>query len=289
MDLSTTYLGLSLPHPLMPGASPLVDDLDMVRKLEDAGAGEYALGPDRYLEHIRRVKDAVSVPVIGSLNGITPDGWLDYARLIERAGADALELNVYRMATNPYESGAHVEQQLLDIVGRVADSIRIPIAVKLSPFFSSLAHLARELQEAGADGLVLFNRFFQPDLDPEMLIPTPRLKLSTPEDLALRTRWLAILSSQLHVSLAATGGVHSGEDAVKAVLAGANAVQMVSALLHHGPAHLAVVRRELSHWLDAREYDSLHAAQASARAFHAEDPQAAERAGYLRTLQLWRV
>jgi dihydroorotate dehydrogenase (fumarate) len=318
MDLSTTYLGFSLPHPLMPGASPLVDDLDMVRRLEDAGAaamvmhslfeeqvgltarrhssrpsfpapGDYALRPDRYLEQIRRVKAAISVPLIGSLNGTTPEGWLEYARLIEQAGADALELNVYRVAADPKESGAQVEERLLDMVEAVTDSVMIPVAIKLSPFFSSLSHLAQRLKDAGADGLVLFNRFYQPDLDPEMLMAPPRLKWSTPEELLLRTRWLTILSGQVHMSLAATGGVHSGEDAVKAVLAGANAVQMVSALLQHGPAHLALVRRELGHWLDEREYDSLRDAQASARALQDQDPQSAERASYLRTLQLWRV
>lgn len=319
MDLSTTYLGFTLPHPLMPGASPLVDDLDTVRKLEDAGASamvmhslfeeqitrtagrphsgapafpaahEYALGPERYLEQVRRVKAAVSVPVIGSLNGTTPEGWLDYAALIAQAGADAIELNVYQLAADPLESGVQVEQRLLDIVEAVTDAVMIPVAVKLSPFFSSLSHVARRLKECGADGLVLFNRFHQPDLDPEMLMAAPRLKWSTPEELLLRTRWLTILSGQVQMSLAATGGVHSGEDAIKAILAGANAVQMVSALLHHGPAHLAVVRRQISHWLDEREYDSLRDAQSAARALQARDPRASERANYLRTLQIWRM
>jgi dihydroorotate dehydrogenase (fumarate) len=319
MDLSTDYLGLSLPHPLMPGASPLVDDMDMVRRLEDAGAAaivmhslfeeqitppaggssgvaasfpggyEFRLGPAPYLEQVRRIAAAVNVPVIASLNGTTAEGWLEYARLMQDAGADALELNIYRLAADPSESGAEVERRLIDMVGAVTDNVAIPVAVKLSPYYSSLSHLARELRDAGADGLVLFNRFHQPDLDPEMLLAPARLKLSTPDELLLRTRWLAILSGQLPISLAATGGVHSGEDAIKAILAGAHAVQLVSALIEHGPEHLAVVRREVSHWLDAREYDSLRDAQSAARAFRASDPEASERGSYLRMLQSWRV
>ncbi len=315
MDLSTTYLGFALPHPLMPGASPLVDDLDMVRRLEDAGASaivmhslfeeqiarprgepasfpaasDYALDPAAYLEQIRRVKAAVSVPVIGSLNGTTPEGWLEYARLIADAGADALELNVYYLATDPTESGRDVEQRILEVVQNVTDTVSMPVAVKLSPFLSSLSHFARELEAAGAEGLVLFNRFYQPDLDPEMLIAPPRLKWSTPEELALRVHWLSILSGQLNTSLAATGGVHSGEDAIRALLAGADAVQMVAALIQHGPKHLAIVRAEISRWLEEREYDSLRDAQAAARAVRTPGSQASARAGYLRTLQIWRT
>lgn len=330
MDLSTTYLGFRLPHPLVPGACPLGWDLAMIRRLEDAGApaivlpslfeeqiqadlmgtaeyleahegahaeaqsyfplaGEFAMGPDRYLEHVRRVRMAVSVPVIGSLNGTTAAGWLDYARLIQDAGADALELNFYHVATDPHESSGILEQRLLDIVVAIKAAVRIPVAVKLSPFFSSLAHLARRLDEAGADGLVLFNRFYQPDIDPDALSAVPRLHLSHPDELLLRLRWLAILSGRLNASLAATGGAHSGMDALKAVMAGAHSVQMVAALLVNGPEHLAKARRDLSHFLEEREYESLGQAQGSMSLERCPDPEAFERGNYLRVLHTWRV
>jgi len=329
MDLGTTYLGFSLPHPLMPGASPFVDNLDTVRRLEDAGAAaivmhslfeeqitreqlgmvhnvlvheestaealsyfpkpaEFALGPDRYLEQLRRVKAAVAVPVIGSLNGTTAEGWLSYAADIEQAGADALELNFYHVATDPLESGAAVERRLIDVVRHVRARVRIPLAVKLSPFFSSLPHLALSLEDAGARGLVLFNRFYQPDLDPEMLLAVPRLHLSTSDELLLRVRWLAILYGRIDGSLAATGGVHTSMDALKAIMAGAHAVQVVSALLQHGPAHLARLRREIGHWLEEHEYESLRQAQGSLSLIRTADPEAFERGNYMRILQTWR-
>jgi dihydroorotate dehydrogenase (fumarate) len=330
MDLSTTYLGFRLPHPLMPGASPLGSDFDMVRRLEDAGAAaivlpslfeeqitaeadgtvhhmlaheeshaeamsyfplaaEYSMGPHRYLEHVRRVADAVHVPVIGSLNGTSPEGWLDYARLIQDAGADALELNFYHVATDPAESGASLELRLLDVVRAVEDQLRIPVAVKLSPFFSSFAHLARQLDEVGADGLVLFNRFYQPDIDPDALDAVPRLHLSDSSELLLRLRWLAILSGRINASLGATGGVHSAIDAIKAVMSGAHAVQVVAALLTHGPAHLARLQREMSHWLEEREYESLEQAQGSMSLLRCPDPEAFERGNYMKILQTWKV
>ncbi len=330
MDLSTTYLGFTLPHPIVPGASPLADDLDMVRRLEDAGASaivmrslfeeqiagdavgvvrdvlvhedasaeatlyfpatrDYALEPDRYLEQIRRIKASVGVPVIGSLNGTTAEGWLRYAGLIQQAGADALELNFYHLGTDPRETGAEVERRLFEIVRHIKQSVTVPLAVKLSPFFSSIANVARELDAAGADGLVLFNRFYQPDIDPDMLQAVPRLRWSTSDELPLRVRWLAILSGRIGASLAATGGVHTGVDAVKAVLAGAHAVQLVSALLVHGPRHLAVVRRELGHWLEEGEYESLRQAQGSMSLLRCPDPAAFERGSYVRTLQTWRL
>ncbi len=328
MDLSTTYLGFALPHPLMPGASPLVDDLDTVKRLEDAGAAaivmhslfeeqiedavrgleahrlaheesvaearsyfpapaDYALGPDGYLDQIRRIKAAVGVPVIASLNGTTAAGWLEYARQIEQAGADALELNVYYVATDPRESGAEVERRLLEVVREVKARVRIPVAVKLSPFFSSLPHLAHQLDALGADGLVLFNRFYQPDIDLDALEAVPKLHLSTSADLLLRVRWLAILSGRVRASLAATGGVHTGLDALKAVMAGAHAVQMVAALLVHGPGHLRVVREELARWLEEHEYDSLRQAQGSMSLARSPNPGAFERGNYMRILQSW--
>jgi len=330
MDLSTTYLGFTLPHPLMPGASPLADDLDMVRRLEDAGAAaivmrslfeeqitreqlgsvhdimvhenasaealsyfpepdEYALGPERYLEQLRRIKAAVNVPVIASLNGTTPQGWIDYAKLMQEAGADALEINFYHVATDPAESGADVEQRLLDVVRLVKQAVTVPVAVKLSPFFSSLPHLARQLDGLDVDGLVLFNRFYQPDIDPEALEATPRLNLSTSDELLLRVRALATLSGRTRASLGATGGVHTALDALKAVMAGAHGVQMVAALLHHGPQRLGEVRDELAAWLEEHEYESLGQAQGSMNLQRCPDPDAFERGNYMRVLQTWRL
>lgn len=329
MDLSTTYLGFKLPHPLIPGASPLSADFDMVRRLEDAGAAaiilpslfeeqitadeegsvqhitaheesnaealsyfplaaDYAMGPERYLEHVRRVSSAVKVPVIGSLNGTSAAGWLNYARLIQDAGADALELNFYHVATDPAESGASLEQRLLDVVRAVKSHVSIPVAVKLSPFFSSVANLAQHLDQAGADGLVLFNRFYQPDIDPEALDAVPRLQLSDSSELLLRLRWLAILSGRVRASLSATGGVHTGLDVVKAVMSGAHSVQMVAALLTHGPMHLVKIRRELGHWFEEREYESLAQAQGSMSLRRCPDPEAFERGNYMKILQTWK-
>ena len=329
MDLSTTYLGLKLPHPLMVGASPLVDDMDMVKRLEDAGAAaivmhslfeeqitrealgtimdmelhagsnaealsyfpnpdEFRLGPEKYLEQLWRIKKAVSVPVIASLNGITPAGWLHHGKLMEEAGADALELNVYYLATDPAESAAAVEKRTLDIVRAVKSEVNIPVAVKLSPFFSSLAHFAVELEAAGADGLVLFNRFYQPDIDVEALEAVPSLQLSGSSDLLLRLRWLAVLHGHVKGSLAVTGGVHTGLDALKGVMAGASAVQMVSALLLHGPERLSQVRAELAEWLEEHEYESLQQSLGSMSLNKCPNSQAFTRANYMRILNGWK-
>ncbi|MSO48896.1 MAG: dihydroorotate dehydrogenase-like protein [Acidobacteria bacterium] len=232
---------------------------------------------------------AVQVPVIGSLNGTSPEGWLDYARLIQDAGADALELNFYHVVTDPNQDGAALEQRLLDVVRAVKAHVRIPVAIKLSPFYSSFANLAHQLDDAGASGLVLFNRFYQPDIDPDALDAVPRLQLSDSGDLLLRLRWLAILSGRVRASLAATGGAHTCIDTVKAVMAGAHAVQMVAALLLHGPSHLAKIRRELSHWLEVREYESLEQAQGSMSLLRCPNPEAFERGNYMKVLQTWRA
>ncbi|MEZ5293141.1 MAG: dihydroorotate dehydrogenase-like protein [Vicinamibacterales bacterium] len=329
MDLTTTYLGLRLAHPIITGASPLVDHMDVVRRLEDAGAAaitmhslfeeqiaaereatwshldahaeghaeavsyfpradEYALGPDKYLEQIRRIKAAVAVPVIASLNGVTGRGWTDYAVAMQQAGADALEVNVYAVATDLEMAGTAVEERVVDALRLVRAAVTIPVAVKLSPFFSSVAHLAHRLDTAGADGLVLFNRFYQPDIDVEQLDVLPRLTLSDSSELLLRLRWLAILSGRLRGSLAASGGVHTGLDAVKAVMAGAHAVQVVSALLHHGPEHLATVRREMEAWMAEREYASMTEMRGSMSLGRCPDPAAFERGNYVRLLQTWR-
>jgi dihydroorotate dehydrogenase (fumarate) len=329
MDLSTTYLGLQLQHPFMPGASPLVDDLDTVRRLEDAGASaivmhslfeeqieqemartlrdleagsessaeaqsylptpaEFALGPDAYLEALRRIKAAVDVPVIASLNGHSPTGWLGYAVMMEQAGADAIELNLYAVASDPSESALEVERRTVEAARLVKKAVRVPVAVKLSPFFSSLSNLALRLEEVGVDGLVVFNRFYQPDLDLDALEVVPRLHLSDSSELLLRLRWLAILSAQRRLSLACSGGVHSASDAVKAIAAGASAVQSVAALLRHGPSHLELLRREVETWLTEHEYHSLRQLQGSLNLSRCPDPAAFERGNYLRILSSWR-
>ena len=308
MKLTTRYLGLELAHPFMPGASPLADTLDSVRRLEDAGASAivmrslfeeqilherygssgFAFGPDRYLEQLRRIKAAVSVPVIASINGTTTEGWLRYARLLQRAEANALELNFYHLATDPAEDSASVEGRLLDIVAVLKESIAIPLAVKLSPFYSSLPNLAARLDTIGAQGIVLFNRFYQADIDPDELDTVSQLHLSSSDELILRLRWLAILSSSFRGSLAVTGGVHHPMDAVKAVMAGADAVQMVSALLEHGPQHLRLVRDGFERWCDSRGYASIDQVRDRMSLMHESHPHAAERRNYLRILQSWK-
>jgi dihydroorotate dehydrogenase (fumarate) len=330
MNLATKYLGLTLAHPLMPGASPMVDDLDVVRRLEDAGAAAivmhslfeeqirdeqvaivahadgfsyahaearsylpapdtFALGPDGYLEQLRRIKSAVGVPVIGSLNGTSLGGWLEYARLMENAGADALELNVYQLATDPDVSGPTLEDRTIEMIRALRDDLRIPLAVKLSPFHTSLAHFARRLDAAGPAGLVLFNRFYQPAIDVDALEVRRELHLSDSTELPLRLRWLAILASQVDASLAASGGVHTVVDVVQALMAGADAVQVVSALLRHGPERLGALRRELAEWLDVHEYESLAQLRGSMSLAACPDPAAYERANYMLMLQSWRA
>ncbi|HZT75902.1 MAG TPA: dihydroorotate dehydrogenase-like protein [Vicinamibacterales bacterium] len=300
MDLRTRYLGLDLPHPFMPGASPLVDSIDAVLRLEDAGAAAIVLsslfeedvvhrgvGPERYLEHLLRVKQRTHLPVIASLNGTTAEGWLQYARLLERAGADALELNFYFVATDLFEDALAVERRIIDISAVLKESIGIPIAVKLSPFFTALPHLARRLDQIGADGLVLFNRFYQPDINPETLEIPLDLELSTPAELLLRLRWIAILHGRVRPSLALSGGVHTGRDAVKAVMAGADVVQIVSALLRSGPARLGDIRDEFVRWAMDRGYASIGDMRGRVSLARATNPAAFERGNYVRMLQAW--
>ena len=248
----------------------------------------FAMGPYQYLEHLRRAKEAVSIPVIASLNGSTPGGWLEYARLMAQAGADALELNLYRISTDPETDSAWIEHQAVETVRAVKKAVTIPVAVKLSPFYTALAHLASQLDRAGADGLVLFNRFYQPDIDPEELIATRTLHLSDSSELLLRLHWLAILSGRVRASLAATGGVHTALDVVKATMAGAHVTQMVSALLMHGPAHLRTVLDDLAAWLQEHEWDSLATMRGNMNLTRVPDPDAYERANYMLMLQGWR-
>jgi dihydroorotate dehydrogenase (fumarate) len=330
MNLKTTYLGLKLDSPLMAGSSPLANDLDMIRRLEDAGSSaivmpslfeeqitreqfgtiydleagsesfaeattyfarvdDLRLGPDNYLDQVRKVKAAVKVPVIASLNGVTPSGWVEFATQIQQAGADALELNLYYLATTPLETGEAVERQLLDVVRMVKACVTLPVAVKLSPFFTSLCHFAKSLEAAGADALVLFNRFYQPDLDIEALEVEPSLNLSTPSTLRLRLRWLAMLHSQIGIPMAVSGGVHTADGALKATMAGATTVQLVSALLLHGPELIETLRRDLLQWMEEHEYDSLEQMRGSLSLTKCPNPQAFERANYMRVLAGWKA
>ena len=329
IDLSTRYLGLNLPHPFMPGASPLARNMDLVRRLEDAGAAaivmyslfeeqllgeqrasehfvempsdsfaeaqtyfpsypELTLGPEEYLEQLRKVKEAVSVPVIASLNGTTAGGWLEYSRQIAEAGADAIELNVFRVASNPDETSEVLEEQILAMVRVIVKEVSLPLAVKLSHFYTALANFARRLDQAGSAGIILFNRFYQPDIDPEELEVIPTLQLSSSSELLLRVHWLAVLSGRIEASLAVTGGVHTAVDAIKAIMAGAHAVQLVSALLTSGPEHLRVVREGVVRWMEEKEYASLEQMRGNMNLLRCPDPRAFERLNYARILHSWK-
>lgn len=329
MDLKTTYLGFQLNSPIIPGASPMVDDLDVVKQMEDAGAplivmhslfeeqisgerlasiyhmemyadsyaealsyfpkpDEYRLGPEDYLEQIRKIKRTVSVPVIASLNGSTPGGWVDYAKLIQQAGADALELNVYTLATDPQETGDQLEKRTLEVVRAVTQTVSIPVSVKLSPYYSSLSNFAHQLDDLGVDGMVLFNRFYQPDIDIEKLEAVSSLKLSTSAELLLRLRWLAILSRKVGANLACSGGVHTAEDVLKSVMTGAHSVQVVSCLLERGPGYLKDLNKGLSDLLEKLEYTSLQQVRGNMSLARCPDPGAFERANYMRILQTWK-
>ncbi len=320
MSLATTYLGFRLPHPLIVGSGPLTDDVGAVRELEDQGAAalvlrplyeeeitgeqmgdflhseghgdsfaeatsyapeaETAPGPDEYLEHLRRVKGAVKIPVIAALNGSTPGGWTSYARLLEQAGADAVELDLYHAQSDPTTSGAEVERQMVEIVREVKRGLRIPVAVKLSPLFTAFAHFARQLDEAGASGLTLFTRFHRADLDVVELEVVRTFPPSDSSDLSLRLRGIAALAGRVKASLAVTGGVHTALDVVKATMAGAHAAQMVSALQRNGARYLGVVRRDLEAWMRENEWGSLDEMRGNMSFDRIPDPVAYERASF---------
>jgi len=249
---------------------------------------DFKLGPDLYIEKIRRIKEAVNIPVIASLNGSTRGGWLRYAKYMVEAGADALELNIYGVAADPNESGGAIEDRMVEMVEAVHNTIEVPVAVKLSAYFTSMAHLARRLDEAGVAGLVLFNRFYQPDIDIENLEVQRSLRLSDSSVLLLRLRWLAILAGRVRCSLAISGGVHTVEDVIKSIMAGADAVQMVSALLRGGPERLQQLRQELAEWLEKHEYESLEQMKRSMSLLRCPDPKAYERGNYVHVLQSWQ-
>ena len=249
--------------------------------------GDYPFGPQEYAAHISQVKAAVRIPVIGSLNGTSAESWLTFARIIEQAGADALELNLYEVVTDLNVASMTVEHQIVEIVKELKRVLKIPIAVKLSPFFAAFGNLARQLDAAGADGLVIFNRFYQPDIDIKTMRPSPHVELSTSAELLLRLRWLAILHGRVRPSLAVTGGVATPNDGIKALLAGADAVQMVSALLRHGPAYVSAMRRGLEQWMDWHTLTSLDEVRGRVSLKQTPDPAAFERANYIRALQSW--
>lgn len=329
MNLETNYLGLRLKNPLIAGASPLSDDLDKVRILEDSGAAAivmyslfeeqitqniggaeahidsyenafseatsffpdtdlFDLDVDRYLDQLQALKQACDIPVIASLNGTREGDWVSNAALIEKAGADALELNLYFLATDLDESADDIETRCLKVVRSVKEQINIPLAVKLSPFFTALPHFAKRISKLGASGLVLFNRFYQPDIDEEELEIEPRLELSTSSELSLRLRWLALLKDRVDCNLSVSGGVHTGKDVVKALMAGADSVQMVSSLLINGPKHIGATLAELEAWMEEREYTSVDQLQGCMGYLKCPDPQALERANYLRILKSWQ-
>jgi dihydroorotate dehydrogenase (fumarate) len=322
-DLSTRYLGLSLSTPLVVSASPLSRDVSQIEKMAQMGAGavvlqslfeeqlttehearaavpppegapaaatphpdvaSYNFGPKGYLEHIRQAKAATAIPIIASLNATTPGGWVSYAREIEAARADALELNVYDVPTSPEVTGSTLEQRYCDLVSSIKANVHIPVAVKLSPYFTSLPNLAWRLDQAGADGLVLFNRFYQPDINIYEQAITPTLDLSTSQELRLRLHWVATLFGQLRADLAATGGVHDVYDVVKALLAGARVVMMTSALMHHGIAYLDRVRHDLGRWLGDNGWKSVAEIQGQLSRRAVADPAVYERVNYMQVV-----
>jgi dihydroorotate dehydrogenase (fumarate) len=321
VDLRTRYLGLELENPLVPSASPLSRDLDMARRLEDAGAAAlvmYSLFEeelhqhldagvephfahaeaqsflpvhphsgnelDNYLEQIARLKQAIAIPVIASLNGISLDGWVENGKLLAEAGADALELNIYTIAAEVEVNSSQLEQQYLTLLSELRGIVEIPITVKLSPYFTALANMVTSLELAGANGVSLFNRFYQPDIDIDALRLSPRLQLSHPGDTLLTMRWLGILHGKVGLSLAATGGIHSAEDAIKMLLAGADITHLCSALLLHGPKRLTEIRDGITHWLEESPYDSIEMLKGTLAHRHSGADSAYERASYVKML-----
>jgi dihydroorotate dehydrogenase (fumarate) len=270
---------LAIHHVLERGAASFGEALSYFPDLDD-----YATGPELYLEHLREAKRMLGIPVIASLNGITSGGWLRYASLAEEAGADAIELNVYAVETDPDATAAEVEERTLALVRDVKRAVAVPLAVKVGPFYTAFAHMARRLREAGADGLVLFNRFLQPDIDLETLEVRPRMHLSSNDELRVPLRWIAILRGRVDVDLAATSGVQTPEDVVKLLLAGADVAMLASALLREGPGLLVELRVGLQAWLDEREYASVEQMKGSMSQASARDPAGFERAQYMRAL-----
>jgi dihydroorotate dehydrogenase (fumarate) len=301
MDLTTKYLGLSLRSPLVPSASPLSEKIDNVRAMEQAGAAavvfhslfeeqieaaapEFRIDPDTYLENIAQAKRAVAIPIMASLNCTTLGGWISYARRIAEAGADALELNIYKIPTGAEVSGSTIEDVYTDTVRSVRAATKIPLAVKLSPYFSSLANMAATLDALNVDGLVLFNRFYQPDIDLEKMEVTPNLTLSTPADMRLPLHWIGILYGKIRASLAATSGIYQAQDIIKLVMAGADVTMLCSALMRHGITHIQRLEMEMAAWLQEHGRKSLREIKGIMSQQNCPDPSAFERAQYVRGL-----
>ena len=322
-DLSTTYLGMNLRSPLVASASPLSEDLGKIKRLETAGVAaivlyslfeeqlthvrvkrqrdikesshrtedpfppqsRYAMTPGAYLDHIRQAKEAVSIPIIASLNCSSIGGWPEYAKQIEQAGADALELNIYHVPTDLYETGAQVERACVQIVEDVRSQVHIPLAVKLGPYYSNMANMAWRIERAGADALVLFNRFYQPDINLESKAVTSRIFLSTPQAMRLPLRWIAILYGRIHTDFAATSGIHEAYDVAKMIMVGANVTMLCSALLRRGIEYLPLLERELIRWMEEHNYESVDDMRGKMSQLKCPDPEAFERAQYIRTLQ----
>lgn len=329
VDLTTTYLGLTLKNPLVPCSSPLMQKVDTVKQLEDAGAAavvlhslfeeqimkestlldhylnygtegywealsffpdqkSYRIGADAYVEHIRKVKAAVRIPVIASLNGVSTGGWLKYAQRIQDAGADALELNMYYLAAEPNQTSHDLEHMYLELVRVLRASVYIPIAVKLGPEFTALGNFVKQLDDLGVNGIVLFNRFYQPDFNIETLEVESTLDLSQSYELRSRLRWVGILYGNIKADLAITGGVHTASDVLKCMMAGARVAMVASALLQHGPQHLRTVLNEMVEWMEQHEYTSVRQMQGSMSQKSVAYPAAFERANYIKVLQSFR-
>ena len=326
IDVSTTYLGLKLRTPLVPSASPLSQEIDSIRRLEDAGASavvlsslfeeqlrqesveldhrlsqhsesfaealtylpapaEFRVGPEGYLNHIRKAKKAVGIPIIASLNGATVGGWTDYAKQVEQAGADAIECNIYAIPSNPDVVAAEIERDYIEIVKAVKSAVKIPVAVKLSPFFTNMANMAKRLDEAGANALVLFNRFYQPDIDLDELEVQPNVLLSTPQALRLPLTWIGILYGRIRANLAATSGVHGPEDVIKLLMVGADVTMLCSTLLRNGINHLQFIEEGVVRWMERHEYDSVQQMKGSMSQLRCPDPSAFERAQYMKAVK----
>ena len=310
MDLTTTYLGFKLRTPLVPSASPLTLKHDNIKRMEDAGASAVVfhslfeeqtepdradsefgsrVGPEAYLEQIAAAKRSVNIPIIASLNCTTLDAWITYARQIREAGADALELNIYKIPTGLELSGATIEQGYIDIVRTVRAATKLPLAVKLSPYFSNFANMAARLDALGPDALVMFNRFYQPDIDLDKMDVAPNVMLSTQMDMRLPLRWIGILFGKLRANLAATSGIHRATDVIKMVMAGADATMLCSSLLRHGIGHLRSLETEIATWLEQHDYESLSQIRGTMSQKNCADPGAFERAQYVHALSTYEA
>ncbi|MBF2062878.1 MAG: dihydroorotate dehydrogenase-like protein [Calothrix sp. C42_A2020_038] len=329
MNLTTKYMGLTLKSPIVPSASPLSEDIDNIKRIEDAGAGavvmhslfeeqlnvyaqqissqiilddetnslkitdssdtmQFRVNPSEYLEHIHKAKEMVDIPIIASLNGASLGGWISYAQLIEQAGADALELNMYYVPTDINLTSVHIEQNYIDILNVVKANVKIPVAVKLSPYWTNMANMAKRMDDAGADALVLFNRFYQPDINLKKLQVEPNIILSEPQAKCLPMRWIAILYGQLKTNFAATSGIHTGNDVVKMLLAGADVTMLCSALLIRGIEYMRTLEQELREWMEEHEFNSIEQIKGILSQRNCVNPSAFERAQYMSTLSTYK-